>query len=181
MSTEKPFYIHQCSGFLHCAFLFAVLAIRLVPRSLSLGLYATTVVFVAFNKVCTAQYFMWWAVFLPLVLPHVGCGSLTASADPLLPQSVHSRISKVGCIVAPSHLHVRFQCHVCTPRSGFHGVSTGYSTGCRSWDFVGYCRSTLVVLGVRCKINSLILNLQRRFATCLTTVGVFFIGFQVPA
>jgi hypothetical protein len=51
-------------GFVPQLLLTPLLAWRLAKRDLPLCLFATTVMFVAFNKVCTAQYFVWYLYVL---------------------------------------------------------------------------------------------------------------------
>ena len=64
LSAERLAFLPQL--FLSCILL------ALLPStsySLATTLLAQTLAFVAFNKVCTSQYFLWYLIFLPLYLP----------------------------------------------------------------------------------------------------------------
>lgn len=43
-----------------------------------------TMVFVAYNSVCTAQYFMWFLCLVPVALQHIRPGPITMWAPPVL-------------------------------------------------------------------------------------------------
>ena len=59
--------------FLPQVILLLVIALRLNRlHDVNFSLFCQTLVFVTFNKVVTAQYFLWYFSLLPLVLPHLG-------------------------------------------------------------------------------------------------------------
>eukprot|EP00916_Digyalum_oweni_P001846 GHVL01003534.1.p1 GENE.GHVL01003534.1~~GHVL01003534.1.p1 ORF type:complete len:439 (+),score=33.37 GHVL01003534.1:38-1354(+) len=60
-------FVPQWIGSLSIAILFCNDA----PNGLPLALFLQTIIFVSFNRVCTAQYFVWWLLLLPLALAQI--------------------------------------------------------------------------------------------------------------
>ncbi|TMS34554.1 hypothetical protein L596_002120 [Steinernema carpocapsae] len=71
LSYGKPELFRKLLGF--CAFLPQVICVVgftfKYSRDLPFCWLITTIAFVAFNKVCTSQYFIWYLSFIPVVLP----------------------------------------------------------------------------------------------------------------
>ncbi|KAN0063042.1 GPI mannosyltransferase 1 [Thecaphora frezii] len=62
------------------AALVAVLGWKLGERDVVAAMTAQTIAFVAFNKVCTSQYFLWFLWLLPLVWPSLAISKTRAAA-----------------------------------------------------------------------------------------------------
>ncbi|KFX86850.1 hypothetical protein V490_08772 [Pseudogymnoascus sp. VKM F-3557] len=70
-TASTPSYMHlESLAFIPQLFLSAIaLPLLLAKKDLPSTMLAQTFSFVAFNKVCTSQYFLWYMVFLPFYLP----------------------------------------------------------------------------------------------------------------
>lgn len=68
LSTGKKSIIISLITFFPQMLLVILLGAKYARRNMELALFLQTVVFIAMNKVCTSQYFVWWMPFLPLVL-----------------------------------------------------------------------------------------------------------------
>jgi phosphatidylinositol glycan class M len=66
--------------FLPQALLLSALALRLAQRDLCRCLLLSTMAFVAYNKVVTAQYFTWYCCLLPVVLPPLSTTTTTITS-----------------------------------------------------------------------------------------------------
>ena len=69
--TENPFISKAIAFIAFCPQLLLVfcIAIRYAAKDLPFCFFLQTLAFVVFNKVCTAQYYVWYLAFLPIVIP----------------------------------------------------------------------------------------------------------------
>ena len=68
LSTAAELMHRLASSALPSLIVVSILGVR-YARDLPFALFSQTLAFVAFNKVVTAQYFVWWFMLLPLLLP----------------------------------------------------------------------------------------------------------------
>jgi phosphatidylinositol glycan class M len=66
----SPSTMNTLLGFLPQVLVLGTISVKF-SRDLPFCFFMETFAFVAFNKVCTAQYFVWFFAFLPLILPSI--------------------------------------------------------------------------------------------------------------
>ncbi|CRG85411.1 GPI mannosyltransferase I, putative [Plasmodium relictum] len=68
LSIEKSSRIIPLITFLPQTILIGILGMKYAKTNLDLSMFLQTVVFIAMNKVCTSQYFIWCIPFIPIIL-----------------------------------------------------------------------------------------------------------------
>lgn len=72
LMTDQPAVWLSLVSFLPQCLIIVIFSLKLYrPTYLPLCLFLQTYAFVAFNKVCTSQYFLWFLSLLPLVIPRL--------------------------------------------------------------------------------------------------------------
>ncbi|VDK84965.1 unnamed protein product [Dibothriocephalus latus] len=84
---QRLYGLFKLVAFLPALILVPGLAFKLHRRP-SMAWFAITFAFVAFNKVCTSQYFLWWLVLLPSALACVSIPRNEKAANPTFLQAL---------------------------------------------------------------------------------------------